>query len=101
MTSRAKVQLIDYEHTDLLSTFTYNVTYSTTTTTLEQFLTIKKGVFDENWCATITLDDFPYQKSPQEAAYKLAEWLEQLAKAIKSGSYDHPTQSKWITLEDN
>jgi hypothetical protein len=69
--------------------FIYSVKHNNGKTTVEQPLTISSvdKLINPKWVASISIDDFPPQDSPQEAAMKLATWLERLAISIKNGKY--------------
>lgn len=64
-------------------------------TSVEQKMQIEGqvGFITESWTATIALDDFPTQKTPEAAAHKLADWLERLAAGIRAGEYTLPSHS--------
>jgi len=62
------------------------VMHDNATTTLDQELHLTRTY--EGWKAEIKMDDMPHSKTVTAAAWKTAEWLERLAKAIKSGTYD-------------
>lgn len=54
--------------------------------TLTQPLTLH---WDNNgWTASMPMHDFPPQKTVTAAAWKLADWMERMAKAIKSRELD-------------
>lgn len=55
-------------------------------TTLEQDLHLSRTY--HGWKAEIKMDGMPHSKTCTAAAWKTAEWLERLAKAIKSSAYD-------------
>ena len=48
---------------------------------LEQDVTIQR--IGDKWYATVALDDFPAQETPEAAADKLSQWLLSLSKGIK------------------
>lgn len=64
----------------------YMVQHNNGETTLEQELHLSRTY--HGWIAEIKMDDMPHQETVTAAAWKTAEWLERLAKAIKSGTYD-------------
>ena len=73
----------------------YSIEQNNGTTSVEQKMQIEGqvGFITENWTATIALDDFPPQKTPEAAAHKLADWLERLAAGIRAGEYTLPSHS--------
>lgn len=87
--NKGKVELTSFKKTNDAFVFEYSVEQNNGKTSVEQSLTIRSsdGLFQPDWIAEITLDDFPPQKAPHEAAIKLADWMERLAAAIRSGDY--------------
>ena len=87
--NKGKVELIKYNKDKDSQFFEYLVEQNNGNTRVEQSLIISSidGLFDPKWIAEIKLDDFPPQKSPEEAAKKFADWLERLAGAIRTGKY--------------
>ena len=90
----------------LLTNFTYDVKdgnecaefqvmHSNGVTTLEQKLYIEKQF--GKWTASIAFDDFPEQESGEDAALKLAEWMDRLAKAIRVGDLTIPNPQTRFT----
>lgn len=71
----------------------YAIVQNNGQTSVKQTMTLEGqvGAITENWTATITLDDFPPQKTPERAAHELADWLERLAAGIRAGEYTLPT----------
>jgi hypothetical protein len=89
--NKGKIELNKFERgtgTDR-HVFEYLAEHNNGKTSVEQTLTITSadGLFEPTWIATVALDDFPPQKTPEDAANKLADWLERLASAIKTGEY--------------
>lgn len=64
----------------------YIIKHDNGTTTLEQELHLHRSY--HGWKAEIKMDDMTHSKTVTAAAWKTADWLERLAKAIKSGTYD-------------
>lgn len=60
-----------------------NVKHSNQQTVLEQGMTFNRDGCG-NYDASIVITDFPPQKSPEEAALKLADWLKRLDKSIEA-----------------
>lgn len=56
-----------------------------TTTVEQELLLINDG---SGWMAQMIMDDFPRQKTITAAAWKLADWMERLAIAIKDNTFD-------------
>lgn len=80
----------------------YHIEHNNGKTSLEQKMQItgETGFMEDSWIATIALDDFPPQKTPENAALKLADWCERLAKGIRSGDYSLPAlNSEFTDLE--
>lgn len=55
-------------------------------TTVEQELVLESGGF--GWLAQMSMNDFPRQKSVTAAAWKLADWMERMAAAIREHEFD-------------
>jgi hypothetical protein len=63
----------------------HEISHNNEKTTLEQKLQLK---FDgKNWSAHMEFDGMPECKSPTDAAWKLAEWMERMAETIKESTY--------------
>ncbi len=86
--NKGKVELTRFTKADAYA-FEYSVEQNNGKTSVEQTLTIRSsdGLFEPQWIAEITLNDFPPQQTPSDAADKLADWMERLAAAIRSGEY--------------
>lgn len=69
----------------VLSEVEYFVAHTDRSTTIDQSLLLSHG--PEGWVASMAMDDFPPQHSAQEAAIKLATWMEKMAEAIKGGDF--------------
>jgi hypothetical protein len=92
MEHKVKVQLQKFEFGKDDSSphvFKYLLEHHNGKTSVEQVLTISSmsRLFDIKWTASIALDDFIPQSSPEAAALKMADWLERLALAIRAGEY--------------
>lgn len=96
MTSKARVMLTQYnfypESDDHSVCAEFSVEHNNGETSVEQKLTIEGNTrfMHPKYTATIELDDFPEQSTPQGAADKLADWLERLAAAIRTGDFSLP-----------
>jgi hypothetical protein len=89
--NRGKIELNKFVRSDTTDPhiFEYSVEHNNGKTSVEQTLTIRStaGLYQPAWIASVALDDFPPQHTPAEAAEKLADWLERLAGAIRTGDY--------------
>ena len=87
--NKGKVELIRYIKEKDNQTFEYLVEQNNGKTSVEQKMKISSidGLFDPRWVASIELEDFPAQETTTNAANKLADWLERLAGAIRTGDY--------------
>jgi len=87
--NKGKVELIRYTNDKDAKVFEYSVVHNNGSTCVEQQLTIRStgGQADSAWIAELALDDFPEQETPEDAALKMASWLERLAASIRSGEY--------------
>lgn len=65
----------------------YNVSHNDLKVTVEQDLILRRD--PEGWAAEMPMDGFPKQVSAKDAALKLAEWMEKMAEAIRSGEYEN------------
>lgn len=92
-----KVELTGFSKQGDERTFVYSVEHNNGQTSVEQKMTItsKEGLIEPNWSASIELSDFPPQKTPEEAAHKLADWMERLAAAIRVGDIQSYTRAKF------
>lgn len=98
--SQAKVELLKYTNDKEKVTYVYDLIHSNITTSLQQSLKIEQVIGSDQWRANITLTDFPEQPSQSEAALKMADWLERLAKTIKAGVFtDFPDTSGYFDVE--
>lgn len=61
----------------------YYVKHSNQQTVLEHGMVINRDGFG-NHQASIIITDFPGQKTPEEAALKLADWLKRLSESIEA-----------------
>lgn len=84
-TITTEVELVSYvkERSTGTSEARYYVKHSNQQTVLEQGLAISRDAFG-NYDACIVITDFPPQKSPEEAALKLADWLKRLGESIEA-----------------
>lgn len=87
--NKGKVELKTFSKNENDYTFTYTVEHNNGKTSVEQALIIRSidGLFEPAWVAEIELDGFPPQKTPADAAQKMADWFERLAAAIRAGEY--------------
>ena len=96
MTDKARVMLTQYnfypDSDDHSVCAEFSVEHNNGSTSVEQKMTIDGHTrfMHPEYTATIELDDFPTQKTPQAAADKLADWLERLAAAIRIGDFNLP-----------
>lgn len=84
-TITTEVELISYvkERSTGNSEARYYVKHSNQKTVLEQAMVINRDGFG-NHQASIIITDFPGQKTPEEAALKLADWLKRLGGSIEA-----------------
>lgn len=84
-TVTTEVELVSYvkERNSGTSEARYYVKHSNQQTVLEQSLAISRDAFG-NYDACIVITDFPAQKTPEEAALKLADWLKRLGESIEA-----------------
>ncbi|MBJ9631515.1 hypothetical protein I5532_02410 [Citrobacter freundii] len=84
-TVTTEVELVSYvkERSTGNSEASYYVKHSNQQTVLEQGMTINRDGYG-NYDASIVITDFPPQKSPEEAALKLADWLKRLGESIEA-----------------
>lgn len=84
-TITTEVELISYvkERSTGNSEARYYVKHSNQQTVLEQAMVISSDGFG-NHQASIVITDFPGQKTPEEAALKLADWLKRLGECIEA-----------------
>jgi len=84
-TVTTEVELVSYvkERSSGTSESRYYVKHSNQQTVLEQGMTINRDGYG-NYDASIVITDFPAQKSPEEAALKLADWLKRLGESIEA-----------------
>ena len=102
--NKAKVTLMSFVHateTGSRHEFSYSVEHNNGTTSLEQTLVIQglDHLFSPRWVASIKFDEFPPQQSPELAALKLAEWMERLAAAIRSGKFAEYIDSNFLDCQ--
>lgn len=85
------------------SLYEYSVEHNNGSTSIEQTMTLtaSSGLLKTSWLASVALDDFPPQETPQKAAEKLADWLERLASAIRCGHFIDIQESQFIDIKDN
>ncbi|EKO4983818.1 hypothetical protein P0L44_002391 [Escherichia coli] len=84
-TVTTEVELVSYvkERSSGTSEARYYVKHSNQQTVLEQSLAINRDAFG-NYDACILITDFPSQKTPEEAALKLADWLKRMGESIEA-----------------
>ncbi|WP_218033867.1 hypothetical protein, partial [Enterobacter asburiae] len=84
-TVTTEVELVSYvkERSTGNSEARYYVKHSNQQTVLEQGMVINRDGFG-NHQASIIITDFPGQKTPEEAALKLADWLKRLGESIEA-----------------
>lgn len=92
-----KVELVGFCKQDGVNTYTYSVEHNNGETSVEQKMTItsQDGLFDPKWTATIEMLDFPLLDTPEQAAHKLADWMERLAAAIRVGDVQPYSRAKF------
>ncbi len=75
--------LVNEESSKLLGTLTctYSLSHNDTKTTLEQHMKLIR--VNGKWKAKLVFDEFPNMDKPQEAAQKMALWLEKMAATIR------------------
>ncbi|MFZ2452624.1 MAG: hypothetical protein WAW36_19115 [Methylovulum miyakonense] len=64
----------------------FSAAHSDGVITVEQDLVLKQ--IDSKWIAEMPMLDFPPQKTITDAAWKLADWMEKMAAAIKASTFD-------------
>jgi hypothetical protein len=64
----------------------FTVGHDNSTRTVTQDLILTNS--DSGWSAQMPMQDFPKQKTTTAAAWKLAEWMEKMALAIKDNTFD-------------
>lgn len=84
-TITTEVELVSYvkERSTGSSEARYYVKHRNQQTVLEQVMVINRDGFGNNQ-ASIIITDFPGQKTPEEAALKLADWLKRLGQSIEA-----------------
>ena len=99
--NKGKVELVSFESDSEFCSYVYSVEQNNGSTSVEQNLTIAgtEGLRDYNWTASIALDDFPPQPTPEAAALKLADWLERLAGALRTGEYENFKRASFKDIE--
>lgn len=99
--NQGKVELTRFDNDGETCVFKYKVEHNNGNTNLEQSLTIKSefGSFNPKWVAELELEGFVPQETPADAAMKLAEWLERMAAAIKSGEYINVEVAEYKDLD--
>ena len=100
--NQGKVELIKYTNDKDAKVFEYSVVHHNGSTYVEQLLTIRGpgGQAHPAWVAELALDDFPEQATPEDAALKMADWLERLAASIRKGEYQSLTDATFKDLDD-
>lgn len=99
--NKGKVELKQYSNDENKVKFEYLVEQNNGNTSVDQIMTIRSedGLFNHKWTADLNFNDFPPQETPQEAANKLADWMERLAASIRSGNYLNPVNSEFKDLD--
>ncbi len=100
--NKGKIELNSFSNENGVQTYEYSVEQNDGSTSVEQLLTISnvKGLFKPSWVAKIQLDDFPQMESPNDAANKLADWLERLSSAIRVGDYQSIPVAEFKDISD-
>ena len=100
--NKGKVELISYIKEKDNQTFEYLVEQNNGKTSVEQKMKISSvdGLFDPRWVASIEFDDFPAQETTTNAVNKLADWLERLAGAIRTGEYMNIERPGFNDIDD-
>lgn len=65
---------------------TFLIVHDDANRTIDHDLILTKT--SKGWIAEMQMTDFPAQETITESAWKLAEWMEKMAIAIKSSTYD-------------
>ena len=76
----------------------YAVVFDNSETTLEQELVLTHD--GDGWVASMNMDDFPAQRTVTASAWKLAEWMEKMAKAIKDNTFDGINLNSFSGFDD-
>lgn len=96
--SRAKVELVEYNRVDDDSQrYEYIVSHDNGSTTVSQRMVLDQ--FSRGWKASMDMDDIPEMQSHRLAALKLADWLQRMAAAIKSGDYQEVDTAEFKELK--
>ena len=98
--NRGKVELTSFTKANGAYTFEYLVEQDNGVTTVHQVLTIRGIDGLSNWIADIKLEGFQPQKTPADAAIKMADWLSRLAAAIRIGDYMELQRAEFKDLDD-
>lgn len=99
--ARGKVELKKFTGNQSIDQYEYLVSHDNGTTTLEQTLVIQKQKQSgsPSWISEMQMNDFPAQDTQEDSALKLAEWLERMAKVIRSGNYIELSDSNFIEID--
>lgn len=84
-------QLIDTSKDDKLkdrAVVVHELLDSRDGTNLRQDLVLKMSRFSGKWTAEVNFEGFDPKETPQEAALKLAEWLQRMSDAIIQSGHD-------------
>ena len=100
--NKGKVELTKYTKGKDAQVFEYSIEHNNGSTSVEQLLTISSvdGLIHSDWVAEIVFDDFPPQKTPEDAALKMADWLERLAAAMRAGEYQSLPRAEFKDLDE-
>lgn len=100
ITSKGKVELIQFKKTEDEASYKYNVEHNNGSTSVDQIMTISSTDLGMiyGWKASIAMDEFPNMGSPELAAEKLADWMLRLSQAIRSGDYVNYQRSEFKDL---
>ena len=85
MTEFVKLKSVESGHGQVK--MSYSSFSNNGTTTLEQTMEVERNGYGE-WIAKMKMDDFPPQKNASGAVLNLADWMERMSKAIRTGIYD-------------
>lgn len=99
--NRGKVELKKFISEKTVEEYEYLIAHDNGSTTLELELVIQrqKNTGSPNWKSKINLSDIPAQETQRESAIKLAEWLERMAKTIRSGNYIEVSESSFKEIK--
>lgn len=82
----AKCKIQSYQDTDGEIEMIFDVAHNNGTTTVSELLTITGH--KDKWVASIDIGGTSEQSTPEDAALKIAEWMDRLAKSIRYGEFN-------------